>query len=369
MKILHFIDEIKMGGAQTHLLTIVKEMVLQHPEDEQKIIVLFEDNSLSEKFREINVEVICLNLRSFFQTKSFFKILQLLKKIIKKEAPDVIETHLTWSRLLANTAGFMVGVKNRIGFEQGDIYMNSIKFRFLNFMSQFLFHKIIVCSNQLKQWTNSTHKIFNYKLNVMYNCVDLSKYKSIANKKLDTFIDNPPKFTFVTVGTLGRGVNKRVDVSIKAIGLLKEKGHDVGLLVCGDGDQRNELELLANKLNISNAIHFLGMRNDVDQLLPNAFAFIHAAPYEPFGIVCIEAMACGLPAIVPNSGGIQNIVSNGIDGFVYEKLSENALAEKMEKLILNDEAYPKFTENALENVKQYDVALYVSELYKLYHAK
>lgn len=79
MKILHFIDEIKMGGAQTHLFTIVKEMVLQHPNDEHKIIVLFEDDSLSAKFREINVEVVCLNLRPLFQTKSFFKIVENVK--------------------------------------------------------------------------------------------------------------------------------------------------------------------------------------------------------------------------------------------------------------------------------------------------
>lgn len=368
MKILHFIDEIKIGGAQTHLLTIVKEMLIQHPNDLHKIVVLFEDDSLSEKFRAINVEVICLNLRPLFLTKSFFKIVQLLKNLIKKETPDVIETHLTWSRLLANTSGFMVGVKNRIGFEQGDIYMNSLKFRFLNFISQFLFHKIIVCSDQLKQWTNSTHKIFNYKLNVMYNCVDLSNYQPVVHKKLDLFIDNPPKFTFATVGTLGSGVNKRVDISIKAISLLKEKGYNVGLLICGDGDQRKVLELLANNLGISNAICFLGMRNDVDKLLPHAFAFIHAAPYEPFGIVCIEAMACGLPAIVPNSGGIQKIVSDGVDGYVYEHLDEKQLAIKMETLLLNA-SYSMFVEAALEKVKTYDVKLYVEELYKLYHAK
>ena len=104
MKVLHFIDEIKMGGAQTHLLTIVKEMLIQHPEDVQKIIVLFEDDSLSNKFREIGIEVECLNLRNDFKSKSYFKIISLLKQCIKNEDPKVVETHLTWSRLLANTA-------------------------------------------------------------------------------------------------------------------------------------------------------------------------------------------------------------------------------------------------------------------------
>lgn len=368
MKVLHFIDEIKMGGAQTHLLTIVKEMLIQHPKDIQKVVVLFEDDSLSDKFRAIGVEVECLNLRNYFATKSYFKIISLLKRYIKNEKPTVVETHLTWSRLLANTAAKLVGVKKRIGFEQGDIYLNSIFFRITNFFSQFIFHKIIVCSDELKSWTNKTHYIANSKLKVMYNCVDLAKFKPVETKNLEKILEKKlPKFNFISVGTLGKGVNKRVDVSIKATAILSKKGHDIGLIVCGDGEQRQELEKLALNLGIDKRVQFLGMRNDVPKILPHAFAFVHAAPYEPFGIVCIEALASGLPAIVPNSGGIQKIVSNEVDGYVYEHLNENELAIKMETLLLNN-SYDNMVKSALEKVKKYDVKLYVEELYKLYYA-
>ncbi len=369
MKIIHFIDEIKMGGAQTHLLTIVKEMLIQHPNDVHKIVVLFEDDSLSDKFREVGIEVECLNLRKYFSTKSYFKIISILKKYIKNEKPKIVETHLTWSRLLVNTAAKLVNVKKRIGFEHGDIYLNSIFFRITNFFSQFIFDKIIVCSEELKIWTNKTHHIANTKLKVMYNCVDLVKFKPVEAKQLEKVLDKKlPKFNFITVGTLGKGVNKRVDVSIKATAILKEKGFDVGLIVCGDGEQKQDLEKLAIDLGIESQVQFLGMRNDIPKILPHAFAFVHAAPYEPFGIVCIEAMASGLPAIVPNSGGIQKIVSDGVDGYVYEHLDENHLAIKMGTLLLNN-SYSIMVECALEKIKKYDVKLYVEELYKLYHAK
>ena len=369
MKIIHFIDEIKMGGAQTHLLTIVKEMLIQHPNDVHKIVVLFEDDSLSDKFREVGIEVECLNLRKYFSTKSYFKIISILKKYIKNENPKIVETHLTWSRLLVNTAAKLANVKKRIGFEHGDIYLNSIFFKITNFFSQFIFDTIIVCSEELKIWTNKTHHIANTKLKVMYNCIDLVKFKPVESKQLEKVLDKKlPKFNFITVGTLGKGVNKRVDVSIKATAILKEKGFDVGLIVCGDGEQKQDLEKLAIDLGIESQVQFLGMRNDIPKILPHAFAFVHAAPYEPFGIVCIEAMASGLPAIVPNSGGIQKIVSDGVDGYVYEHLDENQLAIKMETLLLNN-SYSIMVECALEKIKKYDVKLYVEELYKLYHAK
>jgi glycosyltransferase involved in cell wall biosynthesis len=182
MKILHFIDEIKMGGAQTHLFTILREMQVQKPNDIQKVVVLFEEAALINDFQNIGIEVECLNLRFYFQKRSYFKIVKTLKNYIKQENPDVVETHLTWSRLLANTAAYLAGIKTRIGFEQGDIYLNSFKFRILNFFSQFFFQNIIVCSVQLKEWAHITHKISNSKLKVMYNCVDLSKFKPVEKK-------------------------------------------------------------------------------------------------------------------------------------------------------------------------------------------
>jgi glycosyltransferase EpsF len=369
MKILHFIDEIKMGGAQTHLFTILREMQVQKPNDIQKVVVLFEEAALINDFQNIGIEVECLNLRFYFQKRSYFKIVKTLKNYIKQENPDVVETHLTWSRLLANTAAYLAGIKTRIGFEQGDIYLNSFKFRILNFFSQFFFQNIIVCSVQLKEWAHITHKISNSKLKVMYNCVDLSKFKPVEKKNINGFIETAPRFTFITVGTLGKGVNKRVDISIKAISILVKKGHDAALIVCGDGDQRKDLEILALDIGVASNIYFLGMRSDVAKILPNCFSFVHAAPYEPFGIVCIEAMACGLPAVVPNSGGIQDIVSNNMDGFIYEKLNETEMANKMELLIEDKNKYDYFVNSAVINVRKYDVKNYVRDLYKLYNAK
>jgi len=321
---------------------------------------------LSDKFREIGVEVECLNLRDYFATKSYFKIIAFLKQYIKNENPIVVETHLTWSRLLANLAAKLAGIKNKIGFEHGDIYLNSIFFRITNFFSQFIFDKIVVCSDELKVWTNKTHHIANSKLKVMYNCVNLKKFKPVEVKNLENVLNKKlPKYNFITVGTLGKGVNKRVDISIKATAILKEKGYDIGLIVCGDGEQKEDLKKLAIDLELESEVQFLGMRNDIPNILPHAFAFVHAAPYEPFGIVCIEAMACGLPAIVPNSGGIKKIVSDAIDGYVYEHLNENQLAIKMETLLLS-ESYESMVKSALQKVKKYDVKLYVEELYKLY---
>ncbi|PHR13026.1 MAG: hypothetical protein COA40_05770 [Aequorivita sp.] len=245
--------------------------------------------------------------------------------------------------------------------------MNSLKMRLANFFTQFFFNKIIVCSDELKEWVVKTHKIKSSKLKVMYNCVDLSKFKPIQNKRLVIYLEistTLPKYTFITVGSMGEGVNKRIDISIKAIKVLRDKGLDVGMVICGDGKNRNKLEQLSEDLDISNSILILGNRKDVHNIMPHCYAYIHSAPYEPFGIVCIEAMASGLPVIIPNSGGIQKIITDKKEGFIYQSLSEQALAAKVELLIASD--YSKFATNALIKVQEYGVTPYVKTLYSLY---
>ena len=66
--------------------------------------------------------------------------------------------------------------------------------------------------------------------------------------------------TFCAVGTLGNGVNKRVDILIRAIAEARTRGAGVGLLICGDGDQRADLESVTSSLGVERYVKFLGMR-------------------------------------------------------------------------------------------------------------
>ena len=368
MKILHFIDEIRLGGAQTHLLTILRELRISYPKDKHIVVVLFEDDAFSDNFRNIGVNVYCLNLRPLFQTKSFLKVFKEISSFIKQQQPHIVESHLTWSRLFANTAAYYNNVKKRIGFEHGDIYLTSIFFKAANCFTQIYFQKIIVCSEFLKKWFHKTHKIRNKRIEVIHNCVSLNKFRPVEKKNLQNIIkDIPHIFTFITVGTLGRGVNKRVDISIKAMAVLKDRKINANLVICGDGDQRQELEMLTEKLNLKDKVFFLGLRNDVESIISHCDAFVHTAPSEPFGIVCLEAMASGIPVIIPNSGGIAEIITNNYDGIVYTALSPEQLSLQMEQLILSPELGNLLKNNALETVKKFDVSCYVKYLYNNFY--
>jgi glycosyltransferase involved in cell wall biosynthesis len=158
-----------------------------------------------------------------------------------------------------------------------------------------------------------------------------------------------------------------VDICIRALAVAHSAGANAALVICGDGEQRSELEMLASSLGVVSHVKFLGTRSDVVQVLRACDVFCHAAPFEPFGIVAIEAMAAGLPIIVPNSGGIREAVKHRVNGLLYPALDHHALSEAMATLAIEPglrESMGAAGRKIAE--EQFSVQQYLSRLYQAY---
>jgi glycosyltransferase involved in cell wall biosynthesis len=215
-----------------------------------------------------------------------------------------------------------------------------------------------------------THGLSPSKVEVLHNCVDPVLFRPRWDRDVISPHLVDADTVFCVVGTLGRGVNKRVDVAIKAVGTAREAGADVGLVVCGDGDQRLELERLSREAGVAKVVQFLGMRNDVPDVMASCDAFCHAAPFEPFGIVCVEAMAVGLPVVVPDSGGIREAVTDGESGFLYEALNHHELSRRMVQLHEDSGLRERLgVSGRKEAVTRFSVAGYVDRLLDLYEGR
>jgi glycosyltransferase involved in cell wall biosynthesis len=362
---IHVIDELKTGGAQTHLVTMLREAVT-FPAIEHRVVCLFGDGELSREIRSLGIQVHVLDLRPQFRKRKFLAAAAELQNLMETLRPDLVEAHLTWSRLIALYAAWKADIPLRIGFEQGDVYMNSWKFRGANFVAQLFAHRIVVCSEALGDWVQRTHGIARSKLLVLHNCVDLARFSPNGARASDIVF---PEGTtvFCAVGTLGRGVNKRVDICIRALATAHSEGARVGLVVCGDGEQRHELENLAGSLGVASDVRFLGNRSDVASVLRACDVFCHAAPWEPFGIVALEAMAVGLPIVVPNVGGIREILDTGEAGLLYPALDDRALSQAM-IMLAHDLSLRKAMKAAGRRIveERFSVQQYLRVLYRAY---
>ena len=130
---------------------------------------------------------------------------------------------------------------------------------------------------------------------------------------------------------------KGVHLLLRAFGALLQRCPEIRLVVVGDGELELYLDRMARFLGFPDRVSFLGWRTGADlvKLYQGAQMVVVPSFYEPFGIVALEAMACGRPVVASRVGGLQEIVTDGIEGFLVEVGDHLRLASRLARLILD----------------------------------
>ena len=172
------------------------------------------------------------------------------------------------------------------------------------------------------------------------------------------------EFTFISIGNLVR--SKRFDLTIEAFALAFRGKNNVKLRILGDGVLRKELEELAVKCGIENQVTFTGRvpRESVVKELQAAKVFVLPSDYETFGVVYIEAMACGLPVIGTKNGGAEDIILEE-KGYLIEKNNIEQLTQAMQDLYQEYERIDK-TQIAMQCEQRFGEENISEQLLKLY---
>lgn len=155
--------------------------------------------------------------------------------------------------------------------------------------------------------------------------------------------DNNEQFSFISIGNLIK--SKRFDLTLRAFAKIYNQNNEVKLVIIGDGILKKDLEQLAFNLGVSEAVCFKGRlsREDVSQELKKSNVFILPSDFETFGVVYIEALACGCPIIATKNGGANYIVQES-NGLLIDVNNEQQLFEAMIRMF-ND--YDKYNRSSI----------------------
>ena len=129
---------------------------------------------------------------------------------------------------------------------------------------------------------------------------------------------------------------KRVLDCIRAFAKVREE-IDAELVMAGDGPERGPAERLACELGVEAHVRFLGKQDHMERLIPRTDALHLPSEMEAFGLAALEAMACGVPPVATRTGGVPDLITPGVDGFMEEVGNYQAQAERLLQL-LTDEA-------------------------------
>ncbi len=182
--------------------------------------------------------------------------------------------------------------------------------------------KFICVGNALRQSViNYTHTV--KKIYVIPNMVD---NRFVPNN--DATQREP--FFYVSIGNLIH--SKRFDLTIKSFAMCFKGQEQIKLKIIGDGELSSELRSLAEELDVAQQVLFMGRlsRDEVVRELQASHAFVLPSDFETFGVVYIEAMACGLPVIGTKNGGADDIITPA-DGYLVNVDSLDELKEAMEE--------------------------------------
>ncbi|MHB9129436.1 MAG: glycosyltransferase, partial [Candidatus Humimicrobiaceae bacterium] len=163
--------------------------------------------------------------------------------------------------------------------------------------------------------------------------------------------------------------NKNVDVLIKSIQLVKERKPEIKCLIVGDGPEKKNMEILAQKLNMENNINFLGFlgnHDDVYAIMKSSKVFVLPSTREGFGIVVIEANACGLPVITIDhkDNAARDLIEEGKNGFICQ-LDKEKIA-KIIVGILENNLDQKMKNSCMDIAKKYSWDKSIDKIEKVY---
>lgn len=209
---------------------------------------------------------------------------------------------------------------------------------------------VTAVSADLAQETYDTFRV-SREIEVIPNFIDLSRFKKQPKEHFKKAIC--PNGEKLLVHTSNFRKVKRIEDVIGMFSLL-QKEVPAKLLLVGDGPERQKMENMCREYHLCDEIRFLGKLDAVEELLSVCDLFVMPSEKESFGLAALEAMACEVPVISSNTGGLPELVQQGKSGFMspvgdVQDMAKNAL------YMLDPERLPLFKAAALARAKEFDI--------------
>lgn len=223
---------------------------------------------------------------------------------------------------------------------------------------------VTAVSNSLRQMTYDNFNI-EKEIEVIFNFIDFDRFsktdkdhfkKAIApdGEKILTHVSNFRKV-------------KRVEDVLKVFQIVRQE-LPAKLLLIGDGPERRTMEELCRQQGFCNDIRFLGKQDAIEELLAVSDLFIMPSASESFGLAALEAMACEVPVISSNAGGLPEVNIHGKTGYLSDIGDVANMAKHAIDLLRNEEMHVTFRVNALEQAKSFKLEKILLE-YEAYYEK
>jgi len=223
---------------------------------------------------------------------------------------------------------------------------------------------VTAVSENLRKDTYEFFEIEN-EIRVIPNFIDMKRFSLKAKDHFKKAIASAGEKILIHTSNFCKV--KRITDVIKIFAKVIERIPSK-LLMVGDGEERSECEQLARDLGVSDNVRFLGKQDAIEEILSVSDLFLMPSRSESFGLAALEAMACKVPVISSNAGGLPELNVDGVTGFLKEIGDVDGMAESAIYILEDENRLKTFKENSLARAKEFDLSI-ILPIYENYYTE
>ncbi len=362
--ILHMIDTTGPGGAETVFIDLATHL----PKEKFRSVVLIRGKGwVYEELCRRGVSPVIFDAKGSFNWRYLLR----LCKLIKKENVDLIQSHLLGSNVYSSLAGLLTRTPVVATFHGAvDIgekeRWKGAKFRAINAGAKC----IVAVSDSLREDIVNRTPINQDKIKTIYNGINITDFQQPRTCKLRQ------KFGWssddIIIGSLGNIRSaKGYDILLHAAALIDKKSSSFRFVIAGQGKKGlyDRLLQLRSDLKLEETVHFLGFIDDPASYLANLDIFLLSSTSEGFSIATIQAMASKLPIIATKSGGPEEIITHGENGWLIEAGNANEIVEGIVQLVSNQDLAANLAKRGSAHVlNTFDIKVMLAGYEGIYNA-
>jgi L-malate glycosyltransferase len=226
---------------------------------------------------------------------------------------------------------------------------------------------VTTVSNSLKADTKASLGV-RHEITVIPNFLDCLEYRRRPNPEVRERLCPVGGCDAVVIHISNFRAVKRVDVALEVFRLIRRSVR-ARLVLVGDGPERPDIERRVQEHGLAADVSFVGERQDLVDLLSAADLFLLPSAQESFGLAALEAMACEVPVVASNVGGLPEIIEEGVTGFACAPDDVAGMARRGVALLTDPALHASITRAAVEMVRMRYCAQLVVPLYEAEYRK
>jgi glycosyltransferase involved in cell wall biosynthesis len=359
LRVLHIVSDSNIGGAGRLLLNFLA----YYDRSRLQVYVLCPAGSLLEERCAANPGVTVLALPELPPDQSFapgrlWKQIPAIIKVIRKYDINVAHTHASFAgRLAAKMSGGICVIYTRHRLEADDAGARS---RLFSLVDRYTCDRVVAVSQAVRE-DLIRQGVDNRKIALIYNGIDLSKFQPALTHRRS--VDQEP-----VIGLVGRlEPEKGHRCFLEAAQILLQQHGDCRFQIVGEGSLQQDLRDFAWQLGIAGQVEFLGLRDDIPELLSRMSVVALPSLSEAFSLSLVEAMSMGKPCVASNIGGIREILADRENGLLVEPGQPRVLAAGIAWLLEHPGEARRMGEAAARTAAgRFDARVMTEQLTRLY---